>query len=125
MKPVKQVCLYSDEGIGNGDCFAACLASLLEIPLWMVPPFHQMFGRRDWHSRINEWLDKFFNMTIESEYKDIDVSKLPEFYIACGASSRGVKHAVIYSKGKLVHDPHPSNEGIMSVEWVEYLEKNE
>ncbi len=121
MRPVKQDRLFSPEGIGNGNCLAACMASLLEIPLWMVPPFDQMFGRRDWYGRQDEWLERMFQLEFCRE-DGHPVDKLPEFYIAVGRSSRGVLHAVIYSSGALVHDPHPSNEGIISVESVEWLE---
>lgn len=121
MKPVKQDRLYSAEGIGNGNCFAACLASLLEIPLWMVPPFDQMFGRNDWRSRVDEWLERIHKMElVDSDGHQID--KLPEFYIASGRSPRGVKHAVVYSGGKLAHDPHYSDDGIAFVEWTWHLE---
>lgn len=121
MRAVKQDRLYSPEGIGNGNCFAACLASLLEIPLWMVPPFDQMFGRNDWRPRVDEWLKRLFNLEL------VDTSghqhdQLPEFYIASGKSARGVKHSVIYSGGKLVHDPHFSDSGVEFVEWTWHLE---
>jgi hypothetical protein len=121
VRPVKQDKLYSPEGIANGNCFAACLASLLDLPLWMVPPFDQMFGRGDWRGRVDEWLLRMF----QSELVDTSghqVDALPEFYIASGRSARGVKHSVIYSAGKLVHDPHPSDSGIAFVEWTWHLE---
>lgn len=120
MLPVKQSCLYSVEGIGNGDCFPACLASLLDIPLWMVPPFHQMFGRNNWKDRVNEWLIKFFKVELVKVYNEEKI-ELPQFYIASGPSKRGVYHSVIHSNGILVHDPHYSNDGIDSVAWIEYL----
>lgn len=37
-------------------------------------------------------------------------------YLAYGFSSRGVGHVVIYKNGKLFHDPHPSNEGLTSLD---------
>jgi len=113
MRPVKQDRLYSDEGIGNGNCLAACYASLLDMPLWMVPPFDQMFGRGDWDHRIDEWLERlgYERFWLEGHQTD----KLPEFYIASGKSARGVRHAVIYRNGELAHDPHFSGSGIESV----------
>lgn len=119
MKPVKQDRLWSDEGIGNGNCLAACYASLLEMPLWMVPPFDQMFGRNDWSHRLDEWLARLGYERAWLEGHQID--KLPEFYIATGRSARGVRHAVIYSHGKLAHDPHFSGTGIGSVEDTYHL----
>lgn len=121
MTPVNQSCLYAPDGIGNGDCFAACLASLLDLPLWMVPPFHLMFGRGSaWRERCEEWLSRMYDMKlVRAEGHPLIV---PEFYIANGPSARGVHHSVIYSKGVLCHDPHHSRNGIESVEWCWYLE---
>ena len=120
MKPVKQTKLYSADGIHNGNCLAACVASLLELPLWMVPPFEDMFGRSDHTSRMIEWLNRMFSLELIWE-DGHPVDELPEFYIAIGKSPRGVHHAVIYSKGEMVHDPHFSDAGIASVESVKYL----
>jgi hypothetical protein len=121
MKPVDQDQLYAPDGFGNGSCYTACLASLLELPLWMVPPFHQMFGRRGWHERVNEWLERAHGMRlVRTEEHEVD--KLPEHYLASGESSRGLMHAVIYRRGELAHDPHPSREGIKSVLYTEHLE---
>lgn len=126
MTPVKQSCLYAADGIGNGDCLVACLASLLDLPLWMVPPFHQMFGRGGgvYRERCDEWLAKFFNVKMfRTEAEDVaGVQKLPEFYIANGLSARGVYHSVIYRSGMLVHDPHPSDDGIQAVDWYWHLD---
>lgn len=121
MTPVKQSKLYCADGIHNGNCFAACVASLLDLPLWMVPPFEDMFGRGGsvWRVRADEWLERMFKLEIEDALPD--AADLPEFYIANGPSSRGVMHSVIYSGGNLVHDPHPSNEGLGEVRWCYYL----
>ena len=122
MKPVDQSVLFSEGAIGNGDCFPACLASLLEIPLWMVPPFHQMYGRSDHYGRPEEWLKRVFSMAL----KKTDGHKselLPRFYIANGPGPRGVYHSVIYENGKLAHDPHPSRSGILSVGWTWHLDE--
>lgn len=122
MTPIKQNVLYDKGGIGNGNCFAACLASLLDVPLWMVPPFEQMFGRDDWRSRANEWLGYFFCLQLVRTGGH-DAAAMPTFYIANGLSRRGVYHSTIYSAGKLVHDPHFSEGGIDAVEWCWHLDK--
>jgi hypothetical protein len=53
----------------------------------------------DYISDIDQWL--------------IDNPDTP--YLASGKSSRGVDHIVIYQNGKLLHDPHPSGEGLKEV----------
>lgn len=109
MTPVMQSKLFATDGIHNGNCFAACIASLLDLPLWMVPPFEDMFGRGGgtWQWRAEEWLERIFRLELVtvSGHPGLD---LPEYYIANGPSLRGVKHSVIYRAGTLVHDPHPS-----------------
>jgi hypothetical protein len=123
MTPVKQTKLYSVDGIHNGNCYTACLSSLLDLPLWMVPPFEDMFGRGDgeWKRRTNEWLDRMFQLRlVRTEGHSVDA--LPEFYIANGWSPRGVYHSVIYRRGEMMSDPHPSDSGIVSIEWCYHLE---
>lgn len=121
MTPVKQTKLYAPDGIHNGNCYAACLASLLDLPLWMVPPFEEMFGRGDWFSRTGEWLGRMFRLRIVRS-QGHDPAALPEFYIANGPAERGVHHSVIYRAGELAHDPHFSGGGLLNVEWTWHLE---
>lgn len=120
MIPVKQSKLYTPDAIHNGNCLAAAYASLLDLPLWMVPPFEDMFGRGEWYERIDEWLAKAHGLE-RVRVQGHPVDQLPEFYLATGMSPRGVLHAVIYSKGELAHDPHYSDAGIAEVRSVEYL----
>lgn len=50
--------------------------------------------------------------------KDIDLwlsQNVNVPYMVTGISSRGVNHIVIYVNGKLHHDPHPSDEGIVEL----------
>ncbi len=122
MTPVNQSMLYAPDGIHNGNCYAACLASLLDLPLWMVPPFEQMFGRgMEWKSRTDEWLRRLFALTIVRS-EGHDYCTLPEYYIASGPAKRGVYHSVIYRAGELAHDPHPAKSGLLAVDWCWHLE---
>lgn len=125
MKPVSQSKLWTPDAPLRGNCNAASLASLLEIPLWMVPPFEDMRGDLQ-EERRNEWLHRMFGLALTRTHGH-DVARLPEFYIACGPSPRGaadrIYHAVVYSAGELAHDPHPSGGGILDVEWTWHLEK--
>ncbi len=120
MKPIPQTVLYGDNTTGNGNCFDACLASLLEIPLWMVPPFHQMFGRPDRSARMSDWLEIIFG--VDLEWASPGCVKLPEFYIVSGESPRNPKigHAVIHKDGVLAHDPHHEGGGIVGPPRVVY-----
>lgn len=86
----------------------------------MVPPFEQMFGRDDHHWRVDEWLGRMFRLEL-IHTEGHELLYLPEFYIACGKSARGVMHAVIYSRGQMVHDPHPSDAGVSEVRYTKHL----
>jgi len=121
MTPVRQTKLYGADGIHNGNCLSACLASLLDLPLWMVPPFEDMFGRDDWAPRRAKWLKRMFGLRFVVT-DGHHVEQMPEFYVATGLSPRDVQHAVIYSNGAMVHDPHYSDAGIASVERTYHLE---
>jgi hypothetical protein len=128
MIPVTQTKLYSDTGGHHGNCLAAVLASLLEIPLWMVPEFEGMIARRNeyWLDRVVEWVSRMFK---EDFHYDSPANihdnhiPLPEFYIARGQSPRGMDHAVIFSNGKLVHDPHPLGGGIGEVTMIYWIDQ--
>lgn len=116
MKPVPQTILYGEHTTGNGNCVDACLASLLEFPLWMVPPFYEMWGRKDRFKRLDQWL-LLFGLDLEFlDDPDQNSDALPEFYMVTGTSPRNpaTGHAVIYGPGKvLAHDPHYSGLGII------------
>ena len=43
------------------------------------------------------------------------------YVIVAGMGPRGRQHATIWRDGQLVHDPHPSGTGLVSVEYVDLL----
>lgn len=120
MTPVDQSKLHTGDAIGNGNCWTAALASLLDLPLWMVPPFEDM-PDAVWFTRTCEWLARTQGkMLIETQGHKAEV--LPEFYIVSGKSVRGVLHAVVFRNGELAHDPHPSRSGVESIKRTYHLE---
>lgn len=117
MKPVSQTVLYGEDAYGNGNCFDACLASLMELPLWMVPHFYQMWGRPDRFKRLDLWLDLFgLELEFTDDLNSTDTREPPQFYIVSGPSPRNPNtgHAVIFDRDSksMVHDPHYSGLGI-------------
>lgn len=123
MKPVMQSKLYQADAPMRGNCRAACVASILELPLWMVPPIEDMRGDLQ-EERWNEWAERLFGLEFVRVHGD--GAPLADFYIACGPSPRGpVHHAVVYSNGTLAHDPHPSGEGVVAVEWTYHFKQVE
>jgi hypothetical protein len=112
----------SDGGSERGNCLAACVASLLEIPLEDVPNFCALgSGDGRWFKNLNDWLRPFGLAYAEFNYPDEGV---PEWFftvpfiqpgalwIAGGPSPRGdrdMEHCVIMrGPGReLLHDPNP------------------
>ena len=110
MKPVPQTKLHNPPE-QNGNCLAAALASLLELDISEVPEFEDMEGD-SWWFKLIDWLHSIgFHLVVwdqEIHY--------PGFYIVGGTSPRGdFLHSVIYENGKLVHDPHPSGDGLVKI----------
>lgn len=107
MKP----CLQTSFGDKQGNCFSACIASLLELAIEDVPNFCVDYGEDDWQNEAEKWLGKR-GLALVSVQINEEVPAWDFYWMAGGKSGRGIYHAVIYRAGELVHDPHPSGCGI-------------
>jgi len=109
MKPVIQTTF----GVPEGNCFSACLASLLEIQIARVP----LFTSEDWQARLNEWLAQFGYFFMDTIFEGAGtpeyLDKYAGFHIISGDGPRGFPHAVVGYKGQMVHDPHPDGTGLL------------
>ena len=118
MKPIDQTGYipYVD-----GNCFSACIASILEIPLEDVPLFHSDEGTNNWGDKFIKWCE---DNDIEWTYYDVaDTGEdwHPEGYsILSGKSPRGDwLHSVVALDNDIVHDPHFDRTGVESrVDWI-------
>lgn len=118
MKPVDQQHFYQEEPRKYGDCYRACVASILELPLTEVPHFLEQADGKVY---------KFYTLVEDflalRGYEPIYHQRPHEgkFYIASGVSPRNpqIHHAVVYQNG-IVHDPHPDRTGLMgsNSEWT-------
>lgn len=109
------------EKIGN--CFQACLASILEMPLEQVPHVYEGEGWVDETGRVGmrrlqAWLRPlgylYFEIDFEAGWIDAwaDLGYLDCHYVFSGMGDRGVRHATVALNGRMVHDPHPSRSGV-------------
>lgn len=101
MLPVDQ----TTHGPNDGNCFSACIASILEIPIQSVPRFVNVTPD------LLRWLaGRGLSATLY--YSDEYVP--PGYAIAAGPSKRfaGRMHACVAFDGIVVHDPHFSREGL-------------
>lgn len=116
MKPVDQT-MFGDGSNGNppGDCFRACIASLMELPIEGVPHFVAI---GDSWSTCQAWLAERGLAYTEAAPRDayglLHIAGV--HYLACGPSARGFQHAVIERRGQLAHDPHPSRAGLVETQ---------
>lgn len=122
VRPVDQTVF----GYPDGNCFAACVASLLEIGIDDVPDLGHCDG--DWTRPLNRWLAERGQGYIEFDTAEkTPYYRLPRklYAILGGQSPRHIEdsdgelvgHCVVGIVDdawgfKVVHDPHPSRDGI-------------
>lgn len=119
MIPVFQTIFPTEGDASKGNCFAACVASLLEIPLGSVP--HVMSEDNNWRILTNEWLalHKWMGtVEIHIETEEAHLYQLPPnlYVIVSGRTTRHPTrlHAVVArtlltgSTWEYLHDPCPN-----------------
>lgn len=100
MLPVDQTTF----GFPDGNCFAACVASILELPIAAVPPARERIER--WLSRMGHYLH---DAAVNEQHPPP-----AGFHILNAGSPRGpFRHAVVAYGTAIVHDPHPSRAGVV------------
>ncbi|MDA8120769.1 MAG: hypothetical protein M0Z85_12210 [Gammaproteobacteria bacterium] len=95
----------------NGNCMQAATASMLDLPLRLVPNFIES-------KDANKHMDEFFEAM---GYRVVERPKdaVPRgFYFVTGTSTQGHQHIVIYRNGVLVHDPNPNGRGLVKIDKV-------
>ena len=107
---------------GDGQCINACLATLTGVSLAEAPEvwLWETEETRAYMGRIRRFLKPY-------GYTIIGFRARPEVfsgvvYIAIGESPRDdeSKHAVIMRGKKMIHDPHPSGDGILN-HWFSWV----
>ncbi len=117
MIPITQTILHDPETNAIGDCFRCCIASLLELNAEKVPHFVELFPE-SWWIETNKWLwmkgfflQNYPIVAIDEDYPFL----ISDFHLISGKSPRGLGHTCVGKEGKIVHDPHPSRDGLVSV----------
>jgi hypothetical protein len=111
-------------GVPFGNCFEACVASIIELPLEQCTIFPQgvdfksetdIRTGKHWWPITTEWLlekDVFPVFVMASELR----GRSPRGYsIMSGKAERGFQHSVVALDGIMVHDPHSSRVGLLQV----------
>jgi hypothetical protein len=131
MIPVKQKYLHiPDEQAG--DCWRACLASILECDIELFPAPNIIDDWSDYYPKIFQVLHSLGYLWIGYTIENTDRTSLlaPDtdgYIIAVGKSPRStiekrVNHSVVWKNG-IIHDPHPDNKGILDIIAFEILLK--
>lgn len=114
MTPVRQTIFVKDNPEGWGNCMSACLASILDRPLdKVINTCDPKVREKGFWPPIIDWLDnEGYSFEIVFDIKKV----LGKYSIASGPSPRGnFYHAAICYDGKVVFDPHPSDDGLKSI----------
>jgi len=114
MKPVDQDQLNPPPKLPLGNCFAACVASLLEVGIGEVLDDSELLEGKNWWPAWLRWLS-------QRGYGLLHISNNPPawffpvagYSIMSGKSPRGnFGHSVVALDGVMIHDPHPSRAGL-------------
>ena len=119
MKPVMQTVNGR-----HGNCMSACLASIFECDISDVPNFYAIAGDDDamWWGAVRDWLrPKGFGIMFLELRDPAHLSMFDGWMIVSGKSTRGLDHATVWKDGKMIHDPHPSNEGLVTPDGVDMI----
>lgn len=139
MKPVDQTRFHISEPLEGppGNCYAACLASLFEVNLSDFPDEAEtwkpgMGHRQSWRlylPRIHAWIRErgYVLMEVQKPHLFYEGERFDPFCIISGPSPRNaeIQHAVVGCGLEIVHDPHPSRAGLLTIDdkpwWYEFL----
>lgn len=105
--------------VPGGNCFSACVATLLDLSVDDVPYFmgFESFDQpNDWFEKFQVWLYKKGLWAVAFEVDPKDGGWEPKgLCILSGKSPRGdYLHSVVAMGYCILHDPHPSRAGLMS-----------
>jgi len=96
MKPVMQTRTGK-----QGNCFSACMASILELGIHEVP---RALAGPDQYQAAKDFL-----RPLGYTYERVPITDVKPvgLHLIEGVSPRGGMHAVVGRDGRMIHDPHP------------------
>jgi len=108
MTPVFQTILHNESTKGN--CLRASLSSIFMINIDDIPKF-ELMDKHLWKTNLVKWIQSIGFRFVENKTPPLDDC----YYISVGPSNRGVLHCIVSQNGKMAHDPHPSQSGLLSI----------
>lgn len=144
MIPVTQTKMVVKNSAGefvvHGNCYAAAIASILELPITEVPNVETLFHIENsyWAEVTHTWLvSKGYDILTDNRFmvfhpelagrvadnhEELRAELKDRYYLVSGDSPRGVMHICIFQNGVMVHDPHPTREGILNHQYFETID---
>lgn len=126
MKKIMQKYNIDKENGIHGDCWESCILSITELDRNLLPSIND-----DKYKNTTDWSEFYLDMVLALEKKGFELRHIPvklfketgNYVIANGDSPRGngIKHSVVWKSG-IVHDPHKTNEGILSINYFHYID---
>jgi len=119
MKPVEQQIMHNPKNNQHGDCMRASIASLLELPYEEVPHFLALGTDESFSHSLKEFLLTKDLALLELSFWDwekfegIFHGAKGVHHLICGPAKHGTYHATVACVGVMVHDPHPSKDGLL------------
>lgn len=105
--------VYQDRFGIAGNCFAAAVASVLEIKLSDVPDLmpHELTEGEEQDRILNDWLAnynlKYIEMRVSKECVEKFLDKVYHLIIGSSPRNRNFDHVLVGLGGKVIHDPYP------------------
>jgi len=101
MKPISQ----TEFAPPDGNCLQACLASIFELSLDVVPEFQYLYEFEHWHDYLVSWtLNRYGLQPIWISPENFTPQG---YHLIGGKTEKGVEHVVVGYQGQIVHDPIP------------------
>jgi hypothetical protein len=101
MQPVDQRVIDPDKG----DCFSACIASILELPLGAIPVYHSDETGSAWDRWVQWFRDANLTLICLTHHGPVPgyaIRSIPSYTYDARL------HAVVTFDGVVVHDPSPN-----------------
>lgn len=113
----------------NGNCWEACIASILEYPLEDVPEFIRLYKHK-YIAETNKWLLRNFELSLivvnvrDSNFDDyhsgVKLIELPSYHIISGKYYGKTGHSVVGFRGQVIHNPNLTLSCLASLEIMTY-----
>lgn len=122
MKKLIQTRLHNPpETMGN--CYPTVIACFMDLDspeeVFQVQELYNT--HENWDKKFKDWISsKGWELGFLEGHLSTD-----EYYLVSGDTERNTYHICIYKNGKLWHDPHPSQTGLINEKQFEYMRKNE